>query len=222
MKLDQKLSDLHAESEVSVSYLHSEGVASRLEVSETRLESIDGHKTANDIKYDLYKNPLTHTPQSVIDAHATYDVFHKEMEALKKQLKSNMDIELTGADIIALYIHQDETPRHKVPAPKFGPNNMVTKQTHLVTRIFTLNPTDGHQTEKHKPDGVAKVGRKLAKVEAGSEPKDYAALASIGAVEYDLIFGPEDAGKEGYLITWYISPTGEEGPPSDPLKFIII
>ena len=171
MKLDQKLSDLHADSQVSVSYLHSEGVSLRLNVSDTLLESIDGHKTANDTKYDIYKNPLTHTAQSIIDAHQTYDVFHTEMEALKKQLKSNMDIELTGADIIALYIHQDETPRHKVPAPKFSPKNIVTKQTHLVTRIFTINPTDGHQTEKHKPSGVAKVGRKLAKVVASSEPK---------------------------------------------------
>ena len=225
MKLNQKYSDLHAETDTSVPYLNVPGTSIRLAIPDSRMLSINQDKDRFDKAYGIYANVLTHTEQSLIDVEAQYVIFHPEIEGLKKQLKSNMDITLTGDDYTGIHIHQDEAHRHKVPAPAFAPGNQVIKQTHLISRIFTNNPNTPHQKETHKPIDVAKVGRTIAKVKIGDpEPAadKYDPLANIGAVQYDLVFNAEDEGLEAYLITWYISPTGEVGPPSKPLKFIII
>ena len=51
---------------------------------------------------------------------------------------------------------------------------------------------------------------------------DYRGLEDVGSTIYDLVFTPEQGGCIGYLITWYISPTGEAGPQSDVMKFQIL
>ena len=97
-------------------------------------------------------------------------------------------------------------------------------QTHLITRIFTNNPTPAFAKDTHMPDDVKQINRTLAKVKAGTTPvaTDYMPLEAIGATTYDIVFNPEDVGLEGSLITNYVSPTGEVGPPSKPVTFIII
>ncbi len=225
MKLNQKYSDFHEELDGAVDYLNTTGIAPRLEVSTTILGSLNDQKGFVDAAYDIYKDPLRHTETSTLNMKMKYDVAHPIFSGVQQMLKNNVGINLLAADISALYLHVDLPHGHVIPAVNFSPSNVVTKQTHLVTRIFTLNPTEGHQSDKHKPEHVAKIGREIAYVNIGdpAPPADrYKALDSIGAVQYDIVSALENVNKEAYLVTWYISPTGEASVKSLPLKFTVI
>jgi len=225
MKLNQKFCDLHAETDISVPYLNITGTSARLDIKDTRKTSVNEKKADFDGKYTIYISPLTHTEDSVINVESSFVILDKEMKGLNNMMKHDMDITLTGADITAFHIHEDAEKRHKVPAPNFAPTNMLLKQTHLVNRISTINPTDGHQADKHRPDDVAKIGRTLAYNAIGdSEPASdkFNPMATIGAVQYNIVSGVEHLNQQGWLITWYISPSGEVGPPSRAISFIVI
>lgn len=226
MKLSQKYSDHHAEIIVSTPYLAGIGVIGRLQILPAKLLSIQGNTTDYETVYAKYIDPSFHF--NVIDEmKAAYDVSHTEMDGLKNVLKANQDITLLTLDYQKLHIHQDAATRHKVPAPTISPANNQIKNSHLVTKMFSSNPTVGHEKDGHLPEDVGKIGRKVAVVAIGapiplSGNPAYVALAAIGATKYDLVFTPEQAQKQGYIISWYISPTGETGPESDPSPFDII
>ncbi len=223
MKLSQKLADFHTEVNASVPYIAAN--ATRLQVSGTKVTSIQIGLTDYNNKYNTYITPATHTEQSVKDIHDSYDILHPEMQALKQTLKHNKDITLTGADYSAIQIHEDASRRNHIPAPTEAPVNTITKQTHLVVYFFTHEPAATNATARALPDDVGKIGRKLAVVAATAAPPADAAYVHIndtGSTHYHLTFDPTQEGMKGYLITWYKSPTGEAGPPSAPLVFTII
>lgn len=225
MKLSQKLADFRAEVTVSVPYIALAANATRLQVSTTKVNSLNTKLTDYTTKFNLYGSPATHTEQSVIDINTAYDSFHPDIEALKQQLKHNKDIVLTGTDIATINIHVDAPRRKHVPKPTISPVNNAIQHTHLVVTIFTSNPTPPHQTEAKLPDDVSKIGRKLAVVKLDDPvPTDakYTTLPIIGTTIYDLVFAPEQVNMKAYLITWYINPTGEEGPTSAPYAFDVI
>jgi hypothetical protein len=225
MKLNQIYSDFHTKLDVAVTYLNRVGVAGRLEIGGTTLASVNLRMGEVDGAYELYKAPLTHTEAAILNMKMRYDVAHPEWAGIQKMLKNNVAITLTADDISALHIHIDLPHGHVIPPVNFAPSNQVIKQTHLVTRIFTLNPTDGHQADTHKPPTVKAIGREIAYVKAG-EPAptqdQYKALASIGSVQYDIVSALEYLNYEAYLVTWYISPTGEVSVKSLPVKFTVI
>ncbi len=224
MLLSQEYMDFKIETDVSVPYLHTPGTRERLLIPESRVVSIDTHKADFDAAYDEYLNPTKHTNPTIMNIKKAYKIFRPEMNGLKKQLKAHLDVKLLGADYGSLYIHKDSSRRRKVPAPKFAPHNSESSRSKSVVQIFTSNPNPPHDSAKSRPVDVAKIGRKMAIVAFGApEPTQdkYITLDTTGSVSYKLIFKPEDKGKEAWLITWYISPSGESGPPSIPLSFII-
>jgi hypothetical protein len=152
-----------------------------------------------------------------------YHDFHPYIEGVKKQLKANQNITLSGLDIAKINIHVDAAHRTKVPRPTITPGNAVIKFNHLLVTIFSNNPNPPHEKEEKMPVDVRKIGRKLAVLSTGTPvAADYHHLEDIGSTIYDVVFAPAQGGATGYLITWYISPTGEAGPESDPLKFQIL
>lgn len=224
MKISQITSDFVSEFNTGVDYLNTSGTATRLQVSAPRVLSLNTDKTNLNAAFDTYKNPLTHTPPVITAMQKQYGIAHPEYQGLKKQLKYNMDIVLLPADISALNIHVDAQHRAKVPAPTIAPNNQVIHQTHLVTQIFTNNPNPPHEKETFMPTDVSKISRKLAivKPDVVPGPTDYIHVGSIGSTRYNLIFDDGDVNKIAWLITSYLSPTGESGPESKPVFFTII
>ena len=222
MKLSKILAGFHTEINSSVPYVAAH--ATRLQVSTPKVTSIQNGLIDYNLKYGIYANPATHTEQSVTDIHASYDLFHPEMQALKKTLKHNKDITLVGADYSNIHIHQDAARRSHIPAPTTSPINMVTNQTHLVVYIFTHEADSTANTERALPVDTEKIGRKLAVVPVGSAAPtaaDYVHLDDVGTSNYHLVFEPTQEGMKGHLITWYKNPRGESGPPSAPLSFTI-
>ena len=225
MKLNQIYSDFHTDFGGSVAYLNLPGKAPGLGIISTLLDSLNNQNGFVNLAYDTYKDPLLHTEASTLDMKMKYEAAHSIWTGVQQMLKTNVSIELTAADISALHIHIDHPHGHVIPPVNFSPTNTVIKQTHLVTRIFTSNPTDGHQADTHKPEHVAKVGREIAYVNIGDPAPatdKYNALNSIGSVLYDVVSPLENLNMEAYLVTWYISPTGEPSVKSLPVKFTVI
>ncbi|MHB8261514.1 MAG: hypothetical protein ACYDCN_16225 [Bacteroidia bacterium] len=136
---------------------------------------------------------------------------------------SNRDITLTGADYTNIHIHQDAAHRVHIPAPTISPINTVTANKHLVVYFFSHEPAATVSTERSLPTDIGKIGRKLAIVAAGTTPTDaqYIHINDVGTTHHHLVFDPIQVDMKGFLITWYKSPTGEDGPPSPPLEFPI-
>ena len=221
MILSQKLADFDAEMNDSVPYIETTGTAARLQISSTKVTSIHDKRVLWNPLYLSYKDPLTHA-ESVKDINDLYDVFHKEIEGLKKQLKANSEITLTGTDYKKIHIHIDLDHRHHVAKPTIAPESTCTKITHLVNRFFTFNATSGQETVKHLPEDVKKIGRKVAYTNHGDpipSRDKFSLLDAIGTSSYDIVHAIENAHKKGYLITWYLNNRGEAGPESDPYPF---
>ncbi len=225
MKISQLIADLHAEMDQASAYANTTGTATRLAISTGTLSSFTTKVSTLDGSFATYASPLTQTPASIIAVNQDFEPALKAYRELQKYLKNNIEITLTADDIAAFHIHQDAATRHHVPARTFAPNNTVIEQTHCVTKIFVNNPTSGQEDKKYKPADVASIGRAICYVRNGSaapERKDYSAMDNIGAVVFKIISDADEVNMDCYLITWYVSPTGEKGPESRPVKFTVI
>ena len=169
----------------------------------------------------LYKAAETHTA-AVIDMKAIYAILHPEMENLKKQLKANTDIVLTGTDYTKIHIHEDADARVHVPKPTITPGNSTSNTSHCANKFFAFNPTEGEEAKKALPVDVKKIGRKVYYANHGDPLPaldKYTLLDAIGTSTFTIVCTAEQAHKQGYLITWYINNRGEAGPESDPFPF---
>src|SRR5207249_3215550 len=119
----------------------------------------------------------------VRDVQRLYKDFYRALKDIKKQIKHNKSVALTGNDYTKLHIHVDQARRAHIPRPEFAPANTVIKTSRLVVKIFTGNPQPSFENETSLPADVAKIGRKLAVVTTTTPPDaaQYHALENIGA-----------------------------------------
>jgi hypothetical protein len=217
----QLFSNFDAETTVFMAHLNAIGNATRLQVSGGKMTSLNGQLAEWSPLYLAYKDPLTKS-ESQHDIEVLYAAFNKDVEDLKAQLKANTDITLTGTDILRLFIHVDLAPRHFVSVPNITPTNSCSKYAVGVNKIYTGNPTEGHTTDRHLPDDVAKIGRAIAFVnhyQPVPARSAFVNMSSIGTTSYDIIIPTENRHQVAYIITWYISNRGENGGESDPTPF---
>jgi hypothetical protein len=223
MSYSEEFTRFNAEVNVSVPYMLLPANTSRLKLDPAQVASLSNHLTEWNIRFPLYDSPLTHLPETVIDIQNLYGIFHPEIQGIKQQIKKSKSITLIGTDYEAIQIHQDVERRTHVPRPTITPGNEVLHRDPRKVKIFTLNPHA--ETEKKLPVDVEKVGHKLAVTSADIQPpppESYSRIENVGSAIYDIEFQPNQAAMRGWLITCYINPTGEEGPWSDPVDFIIV
>ena len=223
MKLSQVFSDFNTEVNESVSYIDANKV--RLKVDPAQATEELTFLTDWNLKYPLYTGALTHNASTVKDIQDLYHLFHPSLSGLKKQMKNNKAVTLTGTDFGKMHIHQDAATRAHIPRPAFAPTNTLLKNTHLVNQIFTSNPNPPHEKETNLPVDVDKIGRSICYTKVGDPapaPELYHHIESIGATVYDIVSNALNVGMVANMITFYINSTGEEGPASAPISFIVV
>src|ERR1035437_266340 len=181
----------------------------RVLVSQTDALAID--LTDWDTKFGVYSHIATQTHGSIGDINTKYDYLHHETNLIRQQIKNDPNVILTGTDRTVLDIPEDPTPRGHVLPSVTGPVNTQLRATHLQSEIFTSNPVAGHETEKALPEGVVKIGRKLAVVKMGDllpAANLYNGLPSVGSTVFHLLFREEQTNMQAYIITWYINNRG--------------
>ncbi len=222
MRLSEAYQKFNVEINASVPYMVLAANASRLMLSASQLTSMQAHLADWNTRYPLYIAPETHTPPVVLGVKKAYAVFHKEIQAIKLQLKCNKAIELTVKDYTIIGVHKNAAKREAVPRPKIAPDLSLYKQSHAVRWIFASNPVD--KESKALPKDVHKIGRKMVIQPANQESppfSKYQSIESTGKCRFVLTFDASQMGQEAHLMVCYINPRGEEGPYSNPLSFLI-
>jgi hypothetical protein len=225
MKLSQIYLDFNVEQKSILDYISVPENKDRLKIDDTQVTKAQGYNTEWVEKLTKYSNVDTHTPPAVKDMQVIYDTYHGFTQGLKRQIKNNQAITLTGDDYRNLYIHEDLDPRSHIPRPVITPDNSIQLQTHQRAQIFTFNPNPPFQKEVALPADVKKIGRKIAFGKMDDPCPDaglFHTIESIGSTVYDIIFAEENVGQKAWLKTCYMNARGEEGPWSMPLPITIV
>ncbi len=175
------------------------------------------------IVFDDYTAPDTHNEISIGDINALYITDHAMTEALKLQISSNTTIELSGVDYANLYIPRPKKQRTNVPAKDFAPIISLIKNTHLDTEIFAMDPN--RIGKKGKPKDVESIGYKIVYTDAAATPPaidDYRRQEPEGSTIFEILSTGDKEGKRLWVICYYLSPTHEAGPDSEPFSIIIV
>ena len=221
MNLSEKLMRFHFFFKAFVAYIDLNFAA--LGIIPATRTVLDNMWTAWGPVYDAYTNPNTHGTITITDMIALYLEDLKYTEAIKKQVLSNLDIVLTGADYANLDITKPTKKRAKVPPLKYAPSVACFSIVHLLPSFFAFDPF--HPTFKRKPKDVAKIGVKIAwtKVdEAAPLLKDYQMQIPENTTEFEFPVTSDKVGLRLWVICFYLSPTGEAGPDSEPIFVVII
>jgi hypothetical protein len=222
MKISQIYSDFNSEVTVSVPYIDTNQLP--LKVTAAQATELTDFLTDWNALWAKYIDPTQHTDTVVHDMINLYHDFHSSILGIKQQIKNNKSITLTAEMISKIHIHVNAPHRTAIPVPGFAPANQLIKSTHLVNKIWTFNPQPGMENETNMPVDVTRISRKMAVVADGvtPSPENYHAITQVGVTIYDIVFSPEQEGSVAWLITSYVNPRGQEGPPSPPFKFRII
>ena len=119
---------------------HLSGAYSRLAVSQRQYERMSGELAEWTAALALYIDPNTHTPAAVQNARAQYNLFHRSILALRRQLKNSQDIDLTADDYAALGVHKDKTTRTRPLVPNIAPVNVFARHSSFSKRIHHFRP----------------------------------------------------------------------------------
>ena len=156
--------------------------------------------------------------------NTTYADDKRIMDGVQLQIKSNPSIELTTVDYANLDIPKPKTTKSRVPAVNFAPVVSCIRNTHLLPVFFAADPN--RPAKSAKPPTVGAVGVKIcyteATVTAPPELDDYRVQQQEGRTEFELPQTAGNVGKKLWVICFYLSPTGEAGPDSEPCFIIIV
>jgi len=203
-------------------YLLLSANVTRFQLLTACVTSITGRFASWNTTFPLYQSPATRTPEVILEMQMLYDEFFPQMQGIKMFVKYNPNITLTATDYTTLDIHKDADHRTHIARPTIIPGNMQEEQKNVNIRIYTYDPA--HIKDKKMPVGVEKIGRKIAIMadkDITPHPDDYKSIEASGSVVWKYVFKPEDLGKKVWIITCFINHTGEEGPWSEPLSFMI-
>ena len=220
MKHSKTYASFNDELQNIVQYLASE--QKRLEVPAAVVQNLQKDYDLWRANYEAYTDPNRQTTPVVLQTGTLYHDINDYLKQFKQNIKHDMNITLTDADYENLYIHRNKAHRGHIPIPAMAPQVDLLESHHLTNTFEITNPNPPNQNHRGRPKDVAHIGRKLALVSAGSPaPKesDYKNLVQTTRSIFQINFPPEDEGKEGYLVAWYVNHRGEAGPVSKPTTF---
>ncbi len=172
--------------------------------------------------FDAYTDPNTHNTITVTAMNDLYIANRSAVDGVKQQIKSNPSITLTALDYANLYIPKPKTTRSRIPAVGYAPVVSCISNSHLLPVFFVADPN--HPAKRGKPKDVAAIGVKICYAGVGATPSadDYRIQQSEGRTEFEWPCPSDKVGKVLWVICFYLSPTGEAGPDSNPESITII
>jgi hypothetical protein len=172
---------------------------------------------------DTYTNPNSHNTISIGDMSLAYTEDKRIVDGVKLQIKSNPSIELTPIDYANLDIPKPNKSKTRVPAVNYAPVVSCIRNTHLLPVYFAGDPNQPARVAK--PPKVGAIGVKICYTDAtGTAPPldDYRVQQQEGKTEFEQPQTAANVGKKLWTICFYLSPTGEAGPDSEPCSVIIV
>jgi hypothetical protein len=172
--------------------------------------------------FDPYTDPNSNRTIVANNMNALYVTDYAITEATRSAIAKNPLITLTGTDRANLGIPVPVKRRANIPALTYSPSIALISNTYLLPVIFAFDPH--FPTKKRKPKDAAYIGLKIAYTVDATPPKpeDYRAQPVEGSTEIELPQTVDKLNLRLWIIAYYVSPTGEQGPDSEPFSVVIV
>ena len=184
--------------------------ATRLGITAAQVTDLTAMKTAWDLAFEPYINPLTYGRFNIATINALWDTDHKYTNSLNQQLKNNPSLVLNPADYLLFGIHQDSKRRTNIPVPKAQAAVTFKATSHLNNEYHILDVA--HPTHNAKPKDVDFAVVKLLIQSASAPPPSIDMLevwGEVGSLNFDIPFVAEDEGKIAYVAVCFANGAGE-------------
>ena len=185
---------------------------------------INNLKTEWDTIFAAYSSPLGHLPGTTAQMEDIYGRLFPLIEQILKFIEFNPHIELSADEKTNLFITDKAEKRGHIPRPTIISTNELEFQNRVVVRILTYHVTPPDELQKKLPVDVAKIDRKIAIMKdltATPKPEDYVTVESTTSATWEYVFDESALNQRIWIRTCYANPTGEQGPWSDPLDFVL-
>lgn len=221
--LSKKLLDFNTQLTSMSNYL-TDANRTRLGVSSEQYATFTAIMDEWSPAFKAYSSPLTQTPAVLGEIHKLHKEALAFVRMLRRQIKHNGTITLTGDDYQSLYIHQDKKTATRINPPDYAPDIVLLDSHHLTNTFEAKRPGSENVGHLALPKHM-KLARRLAITESASPApplEAYQPINNIGRSRFILTFSEADHNKTGWLICAYYNPRGEHGPESSPLSFSIV
>lgn len=173
--------------------------------------------------FGLYVDPNSYSTPIVNDMNVAYFNCFQLTEAIRKQIKNNLLITLSGIERLILSIPVPVPRRNNVSVPDIQPVGVCILKASLLMRFICFDPTNPFR--RAKPPGAFSIGYKTVIVPTGSPApniKDYIAQNPEKNTEFEVLFTSPQVGETLYIICYYISNRGEVGKDGPVYSVVII
>ena len=185
--------------------------------------SLNNHLLKFTTNFDLYTDPAKHSEPVINDTNVAYQNAMTVVEGVRKQIKSNSTVELSGLDLVILNIPVSTPRRNHVNVPDKEPVVVCVMKSPLLMRFIAFDPTNPFK--RAKPADVEAIGIKTAIVPTGSLPpniKDYVIQTPENNTEFEILFNSAQVGQTFYIICYYLNNRNEAGKDGLPFSITII
>jgi len=224
MKTNKIYVDFDAKLTVILALILTTTNITRYQLLSPLVTKINNLKTEWDTIFAAYTSPLGHLPGTTAQMEDIYERLFPLIEQIIKFIEFNPNIVLSTEEKTNLFIVDKAEKRGHIARPTIISSNNLEFQNKVVVKILTYHVTPPDELQKKLPVDVAKIGRKIAimkDLEATPKPEDYVKIESTGYAVWEYVFDEAALKSRIWVRTCYINNTGEEGPWSDPLDFIL-
>ena len=174
-------------------------------------------------KFKLYVDPHEYSTPVVNDMTVSYLSCLKTSDSIRKQIKSNPLIKLTGIERWILDIPTPAPYRAHVKVPDIQPAVVCVFQSAMFMKFVAFDPSAPFK--RGKPKDVSSIGIKICIVDKGApapDIKDYINQTPEKNIEFEMLFTADQVGKTLYIICFYLNNRNEAGKDGLPFSVTII
>ena len=224
MKISQIYVDFDAKLTVILAQILAPANITRYQLLTPLVTLINTLKTEWDTVFAAYSSPLGRLPVTTAQMEDIYGRLFPLIEQILKFIEFNPNIELTTEEKTNLFIKDKAERRGHIARPTIIPTNILEFQNKVVVKILTYHVTPPDELQKKLLVDVAKIDRKIAIMKdltAIPKPEDYVTVESTTSAIWEYIFDESALNQRIWIRTCYANPTGEQGPWSDPMDFVL-
>ncbi len=214
------LNDFNNQVNIAIPYLREN--AERLKFSETFLADLEKELEEWNKVFTPSENKATRSSTLVAERNTLRKRFEPKLNGMKKNLKSNIEVELTDADYKNLFIKIDKTPM-PIPAPTTIAKVDVIGRSESTLKIQVSDPSLPDLNYTKIPKGVESINVFVAIVEANAPvpaDEDYHLFISSGKSNIELKFDTKEEKKVAYIRASFVNKAGSSRM-SDPINSVI-
>ena len=163
-------------------------------------------------KFKFYVDPNEYSTPVVNDMTVSYLKCLITTDSIRKQIRSNVSIIISGVERWILDIPTPAPFRSHVKVPDIQPAVVCVFQSSMLMKFVAFDPSAPFK--RGKPKDVNSIGIKTCIVAKGApapDIKDYINQTPEKNIEFEMLFTADQVGKTLYIICYYLNNRNEAG-----------